>query len=78
MQSTLKRKRLLASHPYTFPSSLILGGLCLASIDVSDGHVRVDLAVAKELAHLHEENLVLIIRPLKDGLPEEEGVAWVC
>ena len=75
MQPTLKRKRRFSAHPYTFPSFQILAGLCLAGIDVSDGHVRVDLAVAKELAHLHEENLVLVLRPLKNGLPEEEGVA---
>lgn len=36
----------------------------------------MDLFVFEELAHLHEEDLILVLRPLKDGLPEEERVAW--
>jgi hypothetical protein len=52
-----------------------LGGLSLAAVNVSDSHVGMNLAVAEELAHLHEENLVLIVGPLKDGLPEEQGVS---
>jgi len=36
----------------------------------------MDLFVLEELAHLHEEDLVLVLRPLKDSLPEKEGVAW--
>lgn len=51
------------------------GGLSLATVNVSDSHVGVNLAVAEELAHLHEENLVLIVRPLEDGLPEEQSVS---
>jgi hypothetical protein len=35
----------------------------------------MNLAVAEELAHLHEEDLVLVLRPFEDGLPKEEGVA---
>jgi hypothetical protein len=35
----------------------------------------VNLAVLQELAHLHEENLILVRRPLEDGLPEEKSVA---
>lgn len=36
----------------------------------------MNLAVTEKLAHLHEEDLVLVVRPLENGLPEEEGVAW--
>jgi hypothetical protein len=49
--------------------------LSLATVNVSDCHVGVSLAVAEELAHLHEENLVLIVRPLEDGFPEEQSVS---
>jgi hypothetical protein len=35
----------------------------------------MDLAVFEELAHLHEEDLILVLGPLKDGLPEKKGVA---
>lgn len=52
-----------------------LGSFSLAAVNVSDSHVGMNLAVAKELAHLHEEDLVLIVGPLEDGLPEEQGVS---
>jgi hypothetical protein len=50
-------------------------GLSLATVDISDSHVGVSFAVAEELAHLHEEDLILIIRPLEDGFPEEQSVS---
>lgn len=52
------------------------GSLSLATVNVSNSHVGMSLAVAEELAHLHEENLVLIVGPLKDGLPEKQSVSW--
>jgi hypothetical protein len=52
-----------------------LGSLSLTTVNVSNSHVRMNLAVAEELAHLHEENLVLVVGPLEDGLPEEQGVS---
>jgi hypothetical protein len=55
--------------------SSFLGSLSLAAVNVSDSHVGMNLAVAEELAHLHEENLVLIFGPLENGLPEEQGVS---
>lgn len=35
----------------------------------------MNLFVLEEPAHLHEEDLILVLGPLKDGLPEKEGVA---
>lgn len=51
------------------------GGLSLATVNISDSHIRVNLVVTEELAHLHEENLVLIVGPLKDGLPEKQSIS---
>lgn len=54
-------------------SHLSLG---LPGIDIANHHVGVDLAVGQNLAHPHEEDLVLVCGPLEHVVPQKEGVSF--
>lgn len=49
----------------------------LASIHESHPVVGVNLAIAKSTSHAHEEQLVVILRPVEDVVPEEESVSCI-
>ena len=71
----------------SFPLTLQYGGCLLnqtdrfphlfrlATIHVSRHNITMHLAVSKSLANLHEEDLVFIIRPLENIVPEHERVS---
>jgi hypothetical protein len=64
---------LLTSRPL-FNKGESLPSLWLASINITNPHVSVNLAVSQVLAHLHEENLIVILAPLQDIVPQEKRV----